>query len=71
MATEKKHPFEKLRLKPGKEVWVRCKVKALSERNTMGWAHGMLTVVPVTHGLNQDPSDPQVVCTDVRNIRVK
>lgn len=63
------HPFIEMGLKIGDEVWVRAKIVELSKPNTMGWANGMLIATAVTHGLNQDPGDPQRICTDVRNIR--
>ena len=65
----KQHPFIAMKLKVGDAVWVRATIKDLSTPNTLGWANGMLRVAVVTHGLNQDPGDPQIISTDVANVR--
>lgn len=55
--------------KIGDEVWVRGRVVEVSKPGTIGWANGMVVVKAITHGLNQDPSEPQRICTDLANIR--
>lgn len=55
-------------MKVGDEVWVRAKVAEVPTPNTLGWANGMVKCTAVTHGLNQDPGRPQVICTDIKNI---
>ena len=68
-AVVNRHPFKVMQLKVGTEVWIRARIKSLSEPGTLGYAHGMLVATAVTHGLNQDAGDPQVICTDIWNIR--
>lgn len=59
------HPQELLKLKIGDEVWVRAKVRKLSEQGTIGWAQGIVEVDTITR---THITTSEHVCTDVRNI---
>lgn len=56
-------------IKVGDEVWVRARVVEVPKKGTIGGAHGMLRCAAITHGLNQDQGDPQIICTDLTNVR--